>query len=522
MNETPFTTLLCRDAASQVIASPAASHCWHRLIHCVRQIDDEAIKSALVAELLAQTPDAGVAGFLRATWLVSLRKDDAALYEAGRLVCEIAPFDPDRVMAFLVFAWSHILNQSGDTTAFVRAIRAACFPPLLHRLGQTLVRQTPPQLVRRQIDRVRRVAVVTPCLSAHSHAPTATALHQARILAEHGMQVELFCCHDLMVPGMMHFLGAGETTSLAPFDAASWGALCPPGLRIHQGRTDFSVSARWVGMLEHLAGFDPDLILSVGLFSPLVAALFEVRPVLAHNVHAVAPLDPVDVWLCADALRAGQMPSEWEGGPGAAVGWHHPFRVRRAAPASALSRQQLGLPETSLVLVSVGYRLDTEINGAWAACMVELLRRQPQVTWLLVGGAGTLPPALATAPASQVRLLSARDDIGSVLACCDIYVNPPRMGGGFSVAEAMGAGLPVVSYANSDGGRKVGAAAVGGDAAYLTTLLGLIDSADARAREGAVMRALFASTLDLDQSGPSLLAACELALQRFQQRSDGG
>ncbi len=519
MREAHLNTLLLRDATAQTIASPGASHCWHRLKDCYLQVSDDLIKKALVEDLLAQTPNDGTAGFLRATWLASMLHDDAYLAEAGRTLQNIVPFDPDRLTAFLVFAWSCILSHAHDRAAFAQAVRDASFPEILHKLGQHLALQTTARPPARKIERVQKIAIVTPYLSDYPHAPTAMVLHQARILIEQGVQVALFSCLDLAVPGMAQFLGARESTTMAAFDAAQWGAQCPPGIAIHQGVERFSVMARWTDMLTHIAVFDPDLVLSVGFYSPLVVPLFEARPVLGLNIHSVAPLDPVDVWLCAGQEDAGKTHAEWGSHLPDSIGWHHPYRIRRKQPVAALSRQELGLPDAALVLISVGYRLEAEINGAWAARMMALLKDNPNVNWLLVGGAGTMPPALAQAPAAQVRALRAHGDIPAVLQCCDIYVNPPRMGGGFSVAEAMAEGLPVVTYDDSDGGRKVGNGGAGNEAAYFAKLVGLIASADLRQQEGAAMRALFFTTLDLDKSGPGLLAACNLALQRFMLRT---
>ncbi len=519
MSEAHLGTLLLRDAVAQTIASPGASHCWHRLKDCYLQVDDEFVKKALVEDLLEHTPGDGAAGFLRATWLVSMLRDDAYLAEAGRIVQNIVPYDPDRMSAFLVFAWSRTLSHANDRGVFAQAVRDAFFPEILQKLGQHLSRLATARLPSRKIERLQKIAIVTPYLSNYPHAPTAMVLHQARILIEKGVQVALFSCLDFAVPGMAHLLGAGEATTMAAFDAAQWGGQCPPGIAIYQSVERFSVMARWTDMLTHIAVFDPDLVLSVGFYSPLVAPLFEARPVLALNIHSVAPLDPVDVWLCATQEDAGKTHDEWGSQLPDSIGWHHPYRIRRKQPVAALSRQELGLPDAALVLISVGYRLEAEINGAWAARMMALLKDHPNVTWLLVGGAGTMPPALAQAPASQVRALHAHGDIPAVLQCCDIYVNPPRMGGGFSVAEAMAEGLPVVTHAGSDGGGKVGNAGAGNDADYFSKLAALLASADLRQQEGAAMRALFSATLDLDQSGPGLLAACDLALERFTQRT---
>ena len=49
----------------------------------------------------------------------------------------------------------------------------------------------------------------------------------------------------------------------------------------------------------------------------------------------------------------------------------------------------------------------------------------------------------------------------------DTCVNPPRLRGGFSVAEATALSLPVLSFVCSDGGDKLGALAAPATATYL-------------------------------------------------------
>ena len=172
-----------------------------------------------------------------------------------------------------------------------------------------------------------------------------------------------------------------------------------------------------------------------------------------------------------------------------------------------------------MVLVTAGARLGSEITGDWAHDMIGLLSQRPNVVWVLVGNQGAVPPALAEMPPAQLRLVPHQKDLRSLLRCCDIYVNPRRLGGGFSVADAMAEGLPTLAFADFDGGNKLGDHAVEDHRSYFRKLEDFIDDLDLRKQDGAALRALFAKTLDLDQSGPSLLSACELTIARFHERT---
>jgi glycosyltransferase involved in cell wall biosynthesis len=101
--------------------------------------------------------------------------------------------------------------------------------------------------------------------------------------------------------------------------------------------------------------------------------------------------------------------------------------------------------------------------------------------------------------------------MAAVLSVCDIYVNPPRMGGGFSVAEAMAAKLPVLAFGGSDGGDKVGALALADSGAYMERLAALTENSALRSEMGHALHARFVERFDLEASGPSLIGACELA-----------
>lgn len=52
--------------------------------------------------------------------------------------------------------------------------------------------------------------------------------------------------------------------------------------------------------------------------------------------------------------------------------------------------------------------------------------------------------------ADNSTCLGVIDDVAGVLPVLDLYVNPFRLGGGYSVAEAFGAGIPAVSIDYGD------------------------------------------------------------------------
>jgi hypothetical protein len=278
----------------------------------------------------------------------------------------------------------------------------------------------------------------------------------------------------------------------------------------------FSLPGRWRKLMPVLAEFDPDAVLLVGLFSPLAAALHGIRPVVGISVNSVPPIAPVDVWLSADPQARQQ--ETWGGVFPPPLPLYHPWKLRRSTKQWPVTRADFGLDNGTVIWITAGFRLEHEIKGDWANRMLQLMSRHANVVWLLVGGEGKLPEALQSSPPGRVRALTTRDDLPGVLRCSDIYVNPPRMGGGFSVAEAMAEGLPVTSLAGSDGGDKVGELALADIDAYMERLAALTENPVLRKQTGTALRGRFAERFDLEASGPALLAAFRQAAALARER----
>ena len=515
MNTYPVSFLL-DDALEQAIANPTASHRWCTLAALYAQETDSNQQAQIRSALTTHIRIHGAAGFFYAMFMADVTKDVQYSALAGQLLQEMEPFDVDRVMAFAVHKWARQVIGEGSRSQMVDALRAAKLPTSMQRIGVAL--PLPSRQPACGDAPVRTVAIVTPFISGLTHTPTVLVLQHARLLTDLGIAVQIFSAQELRVSHMADYLGNGnQLVSDAP-DLDALGRLLPDGAALTICDDRFSVMRRCKDVLLKVAAFDPDMVLFVGLFSPLMVPLHAAWPVLGLCLHAVPPMAPVDAWLTADAARANGHSESWGSDIPPAWGIYYPFRIQLKPVSHPVTRVDLGLTAEQVVLISAGWRLPNEIAGQWAAAMLTLLQNNQNVTWLLVGGSGTLPPALHGISEPQIRLLSHQADLRSVLRCTDIYVNPQRMGGGFSVAEAMAEGLAVVALANADGGDKLGAAASPTLDAYFEQLQLLIDDAERRALLGATLKTRFDTSLDLDQAGPALLAACNTTLQRFQRR----
>lgn len=509
---------LLLDALERSLKEPQCAPRWHALMKIWLETTDSTAQRSVLDALEAMPDSEPRTDILRLTFLAGASGESRFENAAAVQVLAAEPSDPDRLAAFMAFQWLSALQNLESRAEFTNALSAARLPEMAGRLMQDAVQLLPPGFLPRVTQTIERVAIVVPYVGHRFHTPSTMAVEQAAVLAREGCQVRLFSAQELMPPGASLFRGDGRELKLPPLDARAWASILPPGVGMTISDDRFSLPGRWRNLMPMLSEFNPDVVLLVGLFSPLAAALHTVRPLVGISVNTVAPIAPLDVWLTADAEAAAR--ESWGGTFPPALPLAHPWRVKRSNKQWPITRAELGLDETAVIWLTAGFRLEHEIKGEWASRMAQLASRHPRVVWLLIGGDGKLPPALQSV-AGRVRALATRDDLPGILRNCDIYVNPPRMGGGFSVAEAMAEGLPVTSFAGSDGGDKVGELSLPDMNAYMERLAALTENPDLRTDMGRVLRQRFAERFDVEASGPALLAACRRAASLATARLTG-
>ena len=515
-----LSLLLLSDAIDRVIANPTAGHCWLNLMAQARAVTRVELLDEAARLLAAAVPDQGLPGYYLAAFLDMATGDARHVAQAVACLGQIAPRDLDRHLAFFHVACQRAFLYAPDRATFRRRLLQGDLAALAAAIAADVARllPLPRRRARPRSGEVARVAIVAPLLTQVQHPPTLMALNQAEVLMREGVAVRLFTCQESHIPEQLALVGTGASIPGDAMQLDRWSEESGSGVVIHGADARFSILRRYRDMLQAIDAFDADVVLLVGLHSGLADALYAQYPVLGLCSNSIAPLAATDVWLTAHAALDGVVDQPWDGAFPASLAWHHPYRVRRKPLKHAFSRASLGLADDALVLISVGSQLDQHIAGAWAARMAALVQERASLTWLLVGGGGAMPAALAQLPADRLRVLAYVPEGWEITACCDVYVNPPVMGGGFAVAEAMSLGVPVVSFAGSDGGDKVAARAVDGIDAYFARLTALLDDGALRRREGDAMRAHFDAALDLAHSGPGLLEACAQAVARYALR----
>lgn len=274
-------------------------------------------------------------------------------------------------------------------------------------------------------------------------------------------------------------------------------------------------AAKLSGLLSAVEAFDPDLVIAFG-GSVTVADLLEgVRPLLCIPTTAGQTVSLADILLDFGSSKPpagdGRLARSWR-----------PFRfglsLRRTGDSA--TRADISIPETAFVCIVVGNRLDAEVDGGFLDMLEQMLDRTPQALVLFAGGADSLPGRLSgNRHAARLLCLGHVERMEALLSVCDLFLNPRRTGGGAGAAQALAAGVPVLSFGGGDVASVAGPAFLVADAdAFITraTELAADPALLAAARQEA--RARFAVVEREGNDMTQLAAYMDEAVTLFRNR----
>lgn len=114
------------------------------------------------------------------------------------------------------------------------------------------------------------------------------------------------------------------------------------------------------------------------------------------------------------------------------------------------TRKDLGIPEDKFALVTIGTRLHDDISDEFVERILDTASWGTHL--VLVGNMNTYEKMCEKHEGLREHstFLGYQDDVLAVLENCDLYVNPKRIGGGFSIVEGFSMNIPGVTIAYGD------------------------------------------------------------------------
>lgn len=206
--------------------------------------------------------------------------------------------------------------------------------------------------------------------------------------------------------------------------------------------------------IDFIQKTDPDAVVAVGGSCVVADLLAGFRPTLCVPTTTGLTISLADIVFTFNSGKPESMASSV-----------FPDRIalpfRRGFPLpktwTALDRAAIAVPSEAPLFVVVGNRLDAEVSDAFLSLLETVLDRVPNGQVRFAGAVETLPSRLVDRRhAERLHCLGHVQDIRALYRITDAVLNPPRTGGGASVAYALAEGVPVVTLSRGDGASVAG------------------------------------------------------------------
>lgn len=127
-----------------------------------------------------------------------------------------------------------------------------------------------------------------------------------------------------------------------------------------------------------------------------------------------------------------------------------PFTFELQEQSHTFQREDYKIPQDAFVLVIVGTRLTQEIDDEFIRVMEQTYERGTHLVFIGVFDNYEAMCKLHPGLKEHSSYVGYCHDMLAMMELCDLYVNPRRLGGGFSIIEAFHQGVPGVSLSYGD------------------------------------------------------------------------
>lgn len=295
--------------------------------------------------------------------------------------------------------------------------------------------------------------ILTDQLLGQNHGPTKTALERAKtIITQLKKQTMLINTAEcLSQRGKILFYGVNKARYIEQYgqeDKIIWNGCAVPFFQCDNNMPNY----RDIAMLLTLVrDRKPSLVIDIGGSSIVSNLINRMIPVLSIGLcpSDLAPTTAICQVLSRELKTEDIELLSFFGKTEKNV-IRSVFTSELRVQTAQVSREELGIPKDKFVLVSVGSRLNEEIDSAFADMLNKI--ESDDICVVFIGPFSRYEEFCRDNPKLKDKLISLgrRNDVLACLEVCDLYVNPYRKGGGTSGVEALYKGVPVLTVDYGD------------------------------------------------------------------------
>lgn len=305
-----------------------------------------------------------------------------------------------------------------------------------------------------------RVLVICSQFLSQSHAPTRTTLERCYTLQkEIGKEI-------LLINTMEEYSCLGEIpyfdTTIGNINHELFSVLAYPyqGIDIpfRQFHLNYLYPANTLSIMNAIREYCPYEIIFIGGCQSIIGSLCaEMIPTISISVSFTTLMAKRNQYISVGrAVTEAEYKTLEEKGIQRERVIESTFCFKLNDTHGTLSRSQMNLPENKFLMGVVGIRLDADVSADFLNAMEKTLSWNTHLVF--VGKFDNYEIRCEQFPwlRENSTYIGYQKDILAVWECLDLYVNPNRLGGGFSIIEAFYMGVPGVTTRFGDVSASAG------------------------------------------------------------------
>ena len=299
-------------------------------------------------------------------------------------------------------------------------------------------------VAKKECRNPKEVVVLTDYFLSEKHAPTHSTLERCYTLQKKcGKNVSIVSIAENIPGATVPYYNVIYPNVVDILDGLHTYVYKGEEFTIYQSKWQDNEMERYQEIVSYVEKINPYYIVYVGNRNPIADLLNQYCPVVTvATIFSKLPQSRTAfAMLGRNATEEEHKKSSYE-----IV--EVPFTFELTEKLRDYTRKELCIPKDKFVMAVVGNRLDADVTDEFLAYMKKI----ENGFLLFLGSFHTYEEKKQKFSYLEDRSLSMGQvkDVVGILECADIYVNPKRQGGGFSVIEAFHVGIPAVSIAYGD------------------------------------------------------------------------
>ena len=206
-------------------------------------------------------------------------------------------------------------------------------------------------------------------------------------------------------------------------------------------------------MLSKIYEFNPLFVFEMGVCNPIADLPHIFTTTVNLNMVTEAPVSEADIFVRHTRLEES-IENLYEKNLNPyqkQIFMNNRFPALFDTDGVEYTRQELNLPEDKFLIAIIGNRLDQEITDSFEQFMKKILQKSEKVDFVIIGETKDLQKRLVNNMfEKRIHYLGYCPNLKGTVGALDLYLNPERLGGGWSSMIALYAGIPVVTLPTGD------------------------------------------------------------------------